>query len=74
MVVPAFYSLTAATEFEDGGGENGREGFFTESSFHKNISFKVFVPKLNKNKKICTFRIVKNKHGIRHVRYVSLAL
>ena len=47
MVVPAFYSLTAATEFEDGGGENGREGFFTESSFHKNISFKVFVPKLN---------------------------
>lgn len=58
MVVPAFYSLTAATEFEDGGGENGREGFFTESSFHKNISFKVFVPKLNKNKnkKICAFR------------------
>lgn len=58
MVVLAFYSLSVATEFENGGGENGREGFFTESSFHKNISFKVFVPKLNKNKnkKICAFR------------------
>ena len=40
MVVLAFYSLSVATEFENDGGENGREGFFTESSFHKNITKK----------------------------------